>query len=55
MTYTYAILGVSQAAYDEIRGKLIAADYAHAIDGDVIDMRGLALQGETESDEEVDP
>ena len=44
MTYTYAILEVSQATYDEIRLRLIAADYAHAIDGTVIDMHGIALQ-----------
>ena len=43
-TYTYAVLGVSLAAYDEIRAKLEAAGYQHAfINGDEIDMHGLAL------------
>ena len=49
MTYTYAILEVSAAAYDEIRGALEAAGYQDAFhdDGDgyeVIDMHGIALR-----------
>jgi hypothetical protein len=49
-THTYAILEVSQAAYDEIRMKLKAADYDHCFheqDGRiVIDMHGIALAEE---------
>jgi hypothetical protein len=46
MTYTYAILPISKAAYDEIKGKL--TDYQdqfhqHPRFGTVIDMHGLAL------------
>ena len=52
MTYTYAILDVSRAAYDEIRKKLAAAEYQqafHTSDGDeVIDMHGIALRIEPE-------
>jgi hypothetical protein len=48
-TYTYVTLDVSQAAFDEIRAKLEAADYGHAFERDknenvvTIDMHGLAL------------
>ncbi len=52
-THTYAVLDVSPAAYQEIRGKLDAAGYSHAFhdsEGDngseVIDMHGIALQVE---------
>ena len=63
MTYTYAILLVSQATYDEIKAKLVAAEYQQAFhddhayadertqtheDGPVIDMHGIALQADTE-------
>jgi len=49
MTHTYAILTISQAAFDEILQQLKAAAYHHAIDdpdGSVvtIDMQGIALQ-----------
>ena len=48
MTYTYAVLTVSPAAYAEIREKLEAAGYDHAFHdqdgGPVIDMHGIALQ-----------
>jgi hypothetical protein len=47
MTHTFAILEVSQACYDEIRGKLAAAGYQHAFldEGvEVIDMHGVALK-----------
>lgn len=47
-TYTFAILEVSPAAYEEIAGKLRAADYGHCFHKDsgriVIDMQGIALQ-----------
>lgn len=47
MTYTYAILEVSTAAFEEIAGKLRAAGYDQAFhdedDGVVIDMHGIAL------------
>lgn len=47
-THTYVILDVSNAAYDEIKRKLEAADYSHAFHEDreygiVIDMHGIAL------------
>ena len=48
MTYTYAILDVSQRTYDEIRAKLNAAGWQQAIheyDADeVLDMHGIALR-----------
>lgn len=47
-THTYAVLQISRAAYDEIRGKLLEADYGHALHREegfeLIDMRGIALQ-----------
>lgn len=46
-TYTYAVLEISQAAYDEIAQKLRAAQYDHAFhhdEGEVIDMHGIALR-----------
>jgi hypothetical protein len=50
MTYTYAILELSPAAYAEIRAKLEVAGYAHAFekrDGvECIDMHGIAVQAE---------
>lgn len=50
MTYTYAILEVSQGAYAEIRELLREAGYAGQFidrrrgDAEVIDMHGIALQ-----------
>ena len=46
MTYTYAVLEVSPAAHAEIKAKLLAAGYQHAIKGDTIDMHGIALEPE---------
>ena len=50
MTYTYAIVDVSSAAYREIRAKLEAAGYQHAFHEEdgvvVIDMHGIALREE---------
>jgi hypothetical protein len=48
-THTYATLGVSQAAYDEIAEKLRAAEYHHAFDGPLIDMHGIALEPPAEA------
>lgn len=47
-THTYAILEVSQSAFDEIKAKLVEADYGHAFsqDGKTIDMHGIALEAE---------
>lgn len=51
MTYTYAVLEISQLAYDEIAAKLEAAGYQHAFHRDptdngapVIDMHGIAVK-----------
>ena len=49
MTYTYVTMDVSPAAYEEIKQKLIAADYGHALhedreDGVLLDMHGIALK-----------
>lgn len=44
-THTYALLEVSREAYDEIKGKLQAAGYDHALHDDgLIDMNGIALE-----------
>lgn len=44
-TYTYVKLQLNRAAFDEIKTKLEAAGYQHAIskDGQCIDMHGLAI------------
>ena len=49
-THTYVTLGISKAAFDEIKTKLLAADYGHCFnrDGTEIDMTGIAV---TEEDE----
>lgn len=43
-THTYALLEISEAAYEEIAGKLREAGYGHAFgeDGE-IDMHGIAV------------
>jgi hypothetical protein len=49
MTYTVVTLAISKAAYDEIRGKLEAANYHHVImDGGELDMTHIALEPEPE-------
>ncbi len=51
MTYTYVLLGVSQAAFDEIAAKLRDAGYHHVFtdEGKVMDMHGIALLKEERS------
>jgi len=34
---------ISQAAFDEIRAKLLAAGYSHALQNSRLDMHGIAL------------
>lgn len=51
MSHTYAVLEVSPEAFAEIKAKLLAAHYDHAlsVDGDgveTIDMHGIGLQVE---------
>jgi hypothetical protein len=51
MTHTYAILEISQAAFDEIKTKLEAAGYQHAFEPNaqdvaLIDMHGIALKSD---------
>ena len=44
MTYTYALLEVLQASYEEIKNKLLISGYSHAINrAGEIDMHGIAL------------
>lgn len=46
-THTYAELELSQAAYDEIKTKLLAAGYGHALmDGGTINMHGIGVTRE---------
>ncbi len=55
MTYTYAILAVSKAAFEEVRDRLLAAGYDEQVheddDGPVLDMHGIGLQAEEEADD----
>jgi hypothetical protein len=53
MTYTYAILDVSRATYEEVALLLRAAGYDHCFDRDVIDMHGIALRIGEENAEET--
>lgn len=52
-THTYVILPLSAAAYQEIREKLLVADYHHVFnihDGaEVIDMHGIAVRADEET------
>ena len=47
-THTYVVLEISAEAFEEIAGKLRAADYGHCFssDGKEIDMTGLAVKAE---------
>ncbi len=55
MTYTYALMDVSESTYNEIKKKLEDAGYQHAFhddhdgDGMVLDMHGIALKLESSS------
>jgi hypothetical protein len=49
-THTYALLPVSQATYDEIRGKLKEAGYEHCFHGAATDMHGIGLVRATTPD-----
>lgn len=43
-SYTYVTMALSPEAYQEIRGKMLAAGYQHAIDRDgAVDMHGIAV------------
>ncbi len=59
MTYTYALLEVSKATFDEIAAKLAAAGSTHSFDEhggkNVLDMHGLALVVEDEPTSTPDP
>jgi len=48
MTHTFAVLEISQAAYDEIEAKLRAAGYEHTIESEsgLIDMHEIGLKKE---------
>jgi hypothetical protein len=53
MTYTYILMDVSPAVYEEIKQKLLAAGYTYAIHnegqyGFVLDMHGIALKLQSE-------
>lgn len=48
MTHTYVVVGLSAAAYGEIKQKMLEASYEEQIDADgTIDMHGLAVTSET--------
>lgn len=49
VTYTYAILDVSPAAFQEVAALLVAAAYDHCFDRDVIDMHGIALRADPQA------
>ena len=49
MTRTYALMPVSRAAFEEIKASLVGAGYEHAIDGDRLDMHGIAVTPEEKS------
>lgn len=43
-THTYVVMELSPAAHAEIKAKMLAAGYGHAIDGEAIDMHGIAVE-----------
>ncbi len=45
-THTYVVLEISPEAHAEIKAKLLAAGYSHAIDGETVDMQGIAVEPE---------
>lgn len=48
-THTYAILEISRTAFEEIKAKLVEAEYWHSLHSDsVIDMHGIAVSPEPE-------
>lgn len=53
MTHTYALLELSQSAYDEIAGKMRDAGYGHAFDKEegAIDMHGIGVSRAAEPKE----
>lgn len=54
MTYTYVVMKVSRATYDEIVSKLAAAGEYVIPDG-TVDMRGIAIALEDEDQTTEDP
>lgn len=44
ITHTYVVLEISPEAHAEIKTKLLDAGYDHFIDGETIDMHGIALE-----------
>lgn len=44
VTHTYAVLEISETAYNEIKTKLQEAGYNFAFHGDLIDMHGIAVK-----------
>lgn len=55
-THTFVTLAISQAAYEEIKQKLLAAGYNHSFvydfnDEETIDMHGIGLTEEKEIEE----
>ncbi len=54
MSRTYALLDVPQEFFDFVKERMEEAGYEHAIDGDVIDMHGIALTPEVEGSSTVD-
>jgi len=52
-TYTFALMQVSKATYDEIKQKLEEAGYGHAIQEDgALDMHGIGLTTKDPDDDE---
>lgn len=51
MSHTYAVLEISQDAYEEIARKLREAEYWHVFVDGVIDMHGIALNREPAQEE----
>ena len=47
MSYTFVLLPVQKALFDEVKAKLEAGGYGHQVHETHIDMHGLALVEET--------
>lgn len=57
VTHTYVLMDLSPSAYNEIKKKLLAAGYSHAVheahDGERLDMHGIAVTMEDKIHEPV--
>lgn len=52
-THTFAVLKISSVVFEEIKQKLLEANYDHCFIDDVIDMNGIAVKEEKNDRENI--